>query len=383
MVCKELFQKIDELNSMYLDVWEDICNIESPTKYKEGVDAVGQYFAKMAEARGWKVEYNRQSVSGDVVCITMNPDVDAQPVSFSGHMDTVHPVGMFGTPAVHREGNRIYGPGVKDCKGGVVAAFLAMDALDQCGFRARPVQLLLQSDEEGSSMASNKTTIQYICEQAKNSIAFLNLEGYSAGFTTLKRKGIASFRFDVTGKETHSSRCATEGANAIAEAAHKILTLEKLKDNDGITCNCAVISGGTVVNTVPGKCSFSTNFRFATQEQLDWIKQYVKEVAETVHVPGCTCTVEQISIRVAMELTERNQELLKKANRIFAENGLPCLEGRMVRGGADGADVTAYGIPCLDSLGVVGSGTHSIEEYAELDSLADCAKRIGAVAYCI
>ncbi len=383
MVCKELFQKIDELNDTYLNVWEDVCNIESPTKYKEGVDAVGQHFAKMAEERGWKVEFCRQPVSGDVVCITMNPDVDARPVSFSGHIDTVHPVGMFGTPAVHRDGDKIYGPGVKDCKGGVVAGFLAMDALDQCGFRARPVQLLLQSDEENSSMRSNKTTIQYICEKSKDAVAFLNLEGYKAGFSTLTRKGIVSFRFDVTGKESHSSRCAKEGANAIAEAAHKILALDKLKDDAGITCNCAVINGGTVENTVPGKCSFSTNFRFATQEQLDWIKQYVKEVAETVHVPGCTCTVEQISIRVAMEKTQKNVDLLEKANRIFAENGLPCLKGNMLRGGSDGADVTAYGIPCMDSQGVVGDGTHSIEEYAELDSLADSAKRIAAIAYCI
>jgi len=74
---------------------------------------------------------------------------------------------------------------------------------------------------------------------------------------------------------------------------------------------------------------------------------------------------------------------LERVNYIFAENGLPTLEGRTVRGGSDGADVTAYGIPCLDSLGVIGSGTHSIDEYAELDSLAASAKRLAAIIYCI
>ena len=382
-MCSNVFQKIDELNSTYLDVWEDVCNIESPTNYKEGVDAVGNYFAKKAEERGWKVEFCRQPVSGNAVCITMNPDVDVPPVSLSGHIDTVHPVGMFGTPAVHRDEKRIYGPGVKDCKGGVVAAFLAMDALWQCGFRSRPVQLLLQSDEENSSRTSNKATIQYICKQAENAIAFLNLEGYSHGKTTLKRKGIARFRFEVTGTETHASRCATEGANAIAEAAYKIIALEKLKDDAGITCNCGVIQGGTVDNTVAGRCSFSVNFRFATGEQLEWIRQYVEEVAAEVHVPGCTCTVEQLGVRVAMEMTERNVKLLETVNHIFNKNGLPTLEAGTLRGGSDGADVTAYGIPCLDSLGVVGNGTHSIKEYAELDSLAESAKRMAAIIYCI
>ena len=70
--------------------------------------------------------------------------------------------------------------------------------------------------------------------------------------------------------EAHSSNCATAGANAICEAAHKIIELEKIKDKHGLTCNCSVISGGTTVNTVPGHCEFKANVRFATQEQQAW-----------------------------------------------------------------------------------------------------------------
>lgn len=49
-------------------------------------------------------------------------------------MDTVHPVGLFGTPPVKQEGDKIYGPGVVDCKGGIVAAFFAMRTLNDCRF---------------------------------------------------------------------------------------------------------------------------------------------------------------------------------------------------------------------------------------------------------
>ena len=70
---KKVFETIDSLYDSYIKVWEDICNIESPTAYKDGVDSVGKYFADFAASRGWKVEYCRQPVSGDVVCITMNP----------------------------------------------------------------------------------------------------------------------------------------------------------------------------------------------------------------------------------------------------------------------------------------------------------------------
>lgn len=162
MKCKALFEQIDALNSKYISIWEECCNIESPTKYKAGVDAVGNYFAALAHAQGWKVERFEHDKAGDVICITMNPDADAAPICFSGHMDTVHPVGSFGTPAVRIEGDKIYGPGVEDCKGGIVAGFLAMEALQKEGFTERPVMMLLQSDEEVGSAISDKATIGYM-----------------------------------------------------------------------------------------------------------------------------------------------------------------------------------------------------------------------------
>ena len=375
---QKLFQTIDQLYDTYLNVWEDVCNIESPTVCKEGVDAVGQYFIRMAEERGWKVETGHQDVAGDTVCITMNADVQAPPLALSGHIDTVHPVGLFGNPPVRRENGKIYGPGVSDCKGGVVAAMLAMDALHRCGYRKRPVQLLLQSDEEFN--LSSKTTIRWICDKAKDAVAFINLEAYVEGFVCLTRKGIATFTFDITGVEAHSSFCAVEGANAIAEAAHKILELEKWKDHDGITCNCGVISGGSVPNTVPGKCEFKANVRYVTNEQLEWVKAEMQRIADTVYVPGCSSTVRLTGSRVAMEYTRRNEELIENMNAAYARAGLPELKPYRRTGGSDAADVTVYGIPCVDSLGVDGRRQHSVEEYATQESLRESAYRMAAAA---
>jgi len=381
MVCVDVFKKIDELNDTYLDVWEKACTIESPTNYKAGVDEVGRFFAGMAKERGWEVEYSRQDVSGDVVCITMNPNVDAAPLCVSGHIDTVHPVGSFGEIPVRRDGEKIYGPGVTDCKGGVVAGFYAMDALWQCGYNRRPVRLLLQTDEEVSSMQSGKSTINYICEKAKTAVAFLNLETHGVGKTCLTRKGVIKFRFHVEGRAGHSSRCVTEGANAVIDAAHKMIELDRLKDDDGITCNCAIVNGGTVANSIPGECTFTVDVRYANAEQYAWICRYVEELAATAHVPGCSCTYEVISERVSMEPNEKNLALLDAANKLLVENGLPELKAIKLRGGSDAADATAYGIPCLDSLGTRGGGSHTLHEFAYLESLAEAAKRVAAIAY--
>ena len=128
-----LFEEIDRLNDCYLNMWEDVGNQESHTNDKAGVDAVGRYFAEKARETGWTVEIYPQPVSGDVVVITLNPEAPGAPLALSGHIDTVHPVGLFGSPAVKRDETKIYGPGVNDCKGGVVAGFMAMDALEKCG----------------------------------------------------------------------------------------------------------------------------------------------------------------------------------------------------------------------------------------------------------
>ncbi len=380
MKCNEIFECIDSLNESYIKIWEDVCNIESPTKFKAGVDACGEYFAEFARGKGWKVEYFRQSVAGDVVDITLNPDADEKPIIFSAHLDTVHPVGSFGTPAVRIEGEKMFGPGVCDCKGGAVAALMAMDALERCGFKSRPIKLILQTDEEVSSMISNKATIGYMCAEAVKSVAFINLEGSKPGEACLIRKGTITFTFTVEGIEAHGSMCATQGANAILDAAHKIIELEKLKDKDGLTCNCGVISGGTVSNTVPGRCEFKANIRFANSEQLAWVREHVKQIADTVHVPGCKCHVNNPKGRVAMEPSAKNDELLAKMNLIFAENGLPELKAVKHNGASDAADVTFAGAACIDSLGVTGGKIHSPDEFAYIDSLAEAAKRLAAVA---
>lgn len=383
MKCKYLFEKIDELYDDYVEVWENICRIESPTAYKVGVDEVGKFVIAIAQEHGWNVEIHEEKISGNAIAITMNPEALAEPVVFSAHMDTVHPVGSFGNEVVRRDENYIYGPGVLDCKGGIVQSLLAMHALEAAGFKERPIILLLQSDEEVGSRTSQKRTVRFMCEKAKNAVAFLNLEGSSEGYAILSRKGIVYYTFKIKGIEAHSSLCATRGANAIEEAAHKIIEIAKIKDAEGVTCNCGVISGGSVPNTVPGECSFSVNIRYVNSEQLEWVTKEMQRIADTVYVPGCSTTLLKTGERVAMELKDKNVELLDKINKIFAESGLSTLKAGKANGGSDAADVTHFGIPCIDSLGVTGGDIHSPGEFGTLKSLNEYAKRIASIAYCI
>jgi glutamate carboxypeptidase len=309
----------------------------------------------------------------------MNPESGEKPLVLSGHIDTVYPVGAFPTPAVHREEGRIYGPGVIDCKGGVVAAVMAMDALQQCGFWKRPVKLIIQTDEETGSKTSSKQTIGFMLEKARDAVAFLNLEGVQYGTAVLSRKGILRYRFTVTGLSAHSAKC-TEGANAICEAAYKIIELEKWKDTDRITCTCGVIQGGTAPNSVADSCVFQADIRFADQQQYQEVVHRCQQIAEESKVEGCTCCLEKVSERPAMPRTSQNEALFAKMNEICENCGLLVLAPRHAPGGSDAAYTTLYGIPTVDSIGVDGGKIHSPQEFAYIESLVDCAKRLAAMA---
>ena len=378
MKTEEIFAKLDELEQEYINFWVDICNIESPTNFKEGVDAVGRFISKKAKEFGWEVEVSPQEVSGDAICITMNADSKEKPIVLSGHMDTVHPVGSFGTPTSKIEDGKLFAPGAEDCKGGITSAFYSMAALYKSGYKKRPVKLVLQSDEEVGSVTSNKKTVEFMAEKAQGCEAFLNCEGYWPHMVVIERKGIRRYNIEVSGKAMHSAACYN-GASAVCEAAHKIIELEKFKDKDGITCNCGIINGGSTPNTVADKCVFTADFRYKKSDDLSVIEQAVKDVCEKTAVEGTSATYQVKSYRCAMERVERNEKLLERVNEIFERNDIPTVKPVANNGGSDAADMTSAGITCLDSFGVVGGGIHSVGEYALISSLKEAARRIVAV----
>ena len=375
----KLFSEIDNLEDKYLKVWEELCNIESPTSDKAAVDEAGRYLIAIAESCGYSVKVLEERVSGNPISITVG-EGSGEPVVFSGHIDTVFSKGAFGYPPVTYQEDTIHGPGVNDCKGGVVAAFYAAEALARMGYNKRPIKIIIQTDEEMSSAPSEKRTVDFMMTEARGAVAFLNCEGLKSGKLVLSRKGILDYKWTVKGVEAHSSSSATMGSNAIAEAASKILEIEKIKDKDGITASVNIISGGATPNTVAGECSFIVDVRYATEAQRAEVEARFAEIAASAYIEGCTTQVELFKERPPMELVDRNIQLLARINEAFAKAGLPVLESAFSAGGSDAAYATAAGIPCVDNFGTRGGYIHSTKEYAFIASLKESAIRLAVAA---
>ncbi|MBR3144679.1 MAG: M20/M25/M40 family metallo-hydrolase [Clostridia bacterium] len=382
MNTEKLFEEIDRLNDKYIGFLQDVIRLESPTSSKSSVDECGNYFIKKAKELGFKVTTAPMEKSGDAVSITLNPDVDAKPVCISGHIDTVHPVGFFGDNPIRFEGDKMFGPGSGDCKGGVVAGFCVLEALKNIGFNERPVKLILQTDEENSSATSDKATVKFICEEAKDAVALLNVEpAKKANDVIIERKGILKYSINIKGVSSHASICFREDvASAVAEAAHKIIEIEKYKNKDGITANVGLINGGTAINTVPAECNMSIDFRYKTEEQFKEIENFIENLCKKSYLEGTVSTVSLFGHRLSMPLCEKNTNLLKNSNEALKKAGLEPLVPAVTYGGSDAADFTNYGIPVLDQLGVISIGAHTINEHMLLSSFAPCAKRLVALA---
>ncbi len=378
--CDALFHELSLLEGKYLSFLEALCNIESPTDCKYGLDAAGALIAEHGRALGFAVEIIPQSRAGDLVRVSMCCASSARPIILSAHIDTVHPIGSFGKPAVRIEGDRIFGPGVLDDKGGAVAALYAMEALARCGYQERPIIFIAQTDEEVGSALSRGETIGYICREAMGCEAFINCESLHPGVAILERKGILRYRFVIRGRVAHAARC-DRGASAVLEAAYKIIEIEKYKDPNGITCSCSLLSGGEVANSVPGRCEFAVDVRVGNKREQKEIEAALAAIAHTAYVAGTECELIPISARPAMERSTQNLDFLEKINRIYAENGMQTLApGRSV-GGSDAANVALLGVRVIDSLGCEGGGMHTTGEYAYLRSLKEAAARIASIIY--
>ena len=145
-----------------LDLLTKLVEYETPSNDKARVDRLITFIEGECAARGAaSVErYPLQDV-GDALLAKWNDDAPGKPILFMCHQDTVHPVGMLVTNPAHVEDGKFYGPGALDMKAGTMLALETIQGLRECGdLPARPIWLLVTSDEEIGSEASEPIIVQ-------------------------------------------------------------------------------------------------------------------------------------------------------------------------------------------------------------------------------
>jgi len=285
------------------------------------------------------------------------------------HVDTVYGPGTVAQRPFRIEGDRAYGPGVGDEKGGVVNAVTALEILHRLGFKDyATITLLLDSSEELGSPGST----ELIKTLARQSDVEFNMEpGDPPDALTVWRKGGGDIEVKVQGRAAHAGMVPENGRNAALELVHQIEVLQNLfpESGAGTTVNLTVVKAGDRTNIIPDAAQATFDVRFRNLPDFDSVlARFKASIAPTV-IPDTTVTVTS-SGTAYPPLTENAQidALGKRAQAIYAELGKTVtLSGN--GGASESAVAMSVGTPALDGLGYVGAGFHTDHEWIDLTSV--------------
>ncbi|MCL6613257.1 MAG: M20 family metallopeptidase [Firmicutes bacterium] len=345
-----------------LALLERLVNLDTPSGERAGILAAGELLA--GELRALRMEMETiVDPSGGLhfkAAIGKGPEV-----ILLAHLDTVFPKGTAAERPFRIEGERAYGPGVSDCKSGVVTVLGALRRLEAGGWPALRLVCFFNSDEELGSPGSRL----YFAEMAGGAAAALVVEpARGEELITVSRQGIGRFTLRVFGKAAHSGSDYAEGRSAVLELAHKIIAVHLTDLGAGVTLNVGVISGGIRPNVVPDLATAEIDLRVTEEGQIGPAVAALERIAMESSVPGTSASLSGGITRPPLPPKEANLKLYRRIEEVGRRLGMD-LKPFHSGGGSDANLLAASGVPVLDGLGPAGGGHHSEAEYMSIPSL--------------
>jgi glutamate carboxypeptidase len=353
--------------------------VESPTYHTDGVNQMMDLAQGSLEDLGADIErLPGLDGYGDVVIGRLaNATGNTGPgILVMSHLDTVHVLGTLdSTLPIRREGDKVFGPGILDMKGGARLGLEAMAALQRSDVQTKlPVTYMFTSDEEVGS-PSTRTRIE---AEAKKHDYILVPEPLRAwGDLVTGRHAIQRFFVRTIGQPSHAGANKAQGRSAIARMAELISRIEAMTDYDrGITYAVGTVKGGVFVNVVAIQCTAEVLCVAPSDELL-------KELRSSMHAlageeDGVRIEIEQSVDRPIAPEHDKTMALFEKAQVLGKEIGLEfshCKSG----GGSDGNFTGALGLATLDGLGVGGGGAHTFGEHLLVSSLVPRTRLLAAL----
>ncbi len=288
-----------------------------------------------------------------------------------GHLDTV--IEHSSHAPLRRDGDRLYGPGTVDMKGGVVLALGVAGALAARPDAFAEVSLLLVTDEEwrrheflhGQRFASYDACLCFEGGQ-------LTSDGDEA--VVVRRKAAGTMRVVATGRASHSGSAPDRGRNALLALATTAIDLARHHDPGGaerLSVVPTVVRSGDAFNVVPADGELLFDMRADRSDSFDAVCAAVPG-----ELDGVGLEAKMLRIWPGMDSREATRGLLERAGSRLGRPIIGC-----PRGGASDASHFASSIPLtVDGLGPRGGGAHTPEEFVHAPSLRQRAEVALAVA---
>ena len=351
---------------------ERLVNIETGTGDAQGMAAMAELLEGELRALGATVTRHKAAEGrvGDNI-VGRIPGKGGRKLLLMAHMDTVYVRGTLAKAPFRIEGNKAYGPGIADDKGGVAIILHTLRLLKARGFDGfGELVVMFNTDEEKGSFGS-RALIQQLAAQAD---VVLSFEPTQAGKESLVlgTAGIVYYKVAVKGLAAHAGANPELGVNALVEASDIVLRTMDLDDKaNNLRFNWTVAKAGAVPNIIPDQASLEANIRYARSEDLDKLLATLEQrIQGRKKLEKSQITITPDRGRPAFNANAGGRRLVEQAVAIYKEAGGTLAVVPQTGGGTDAAYAALSGKPVIESLGLPGFGYHSDQaEYVDLDAI--------------
>lgn len=366
----QLLKKAEAEQKSYLATVKELVDIDTGTGQALGLKTVSAMLVERLKGLGAEVTTTPATPSaGDNIVGTLK-GTGSKNFLLMVHYDTVFGPGTAAKRPFKLDGERAYGPGVADAKGGVAMILHSLQLLQDQKFNDfGTLTVLFNPDEETGSAGSKKI----IAELARQQDYVFSYEPPDRDAVTVATNGINGVFLDVKGKSSHAGSAPEAGHNAAMELAHQMLQLKDLGDPaKGTTVNWTLIKAGEKRNIIPSSASAEADMRYADLSETDRVLADAQRIAAKKLIDGTEVTLRLEKGRPPLAKNPGSEQLAKAAQALYGKIGRN-IEPIAMRFGTDAgyAYMPESAKPAvLETMGVVGAGLHADDEYIELSSIA-------------
>jgi succinyl-diaminopimelate desuccinylase len=327
------------------------------TSTADGIHSAAGFVKGWLEARDIEVE---TALNNGLPVLAATVGAKSGPtIVFHGHLDVVPAETEQFEPRI--DGDRLYGRGAYDMKGGLASMMCATrDLAAQDKVKVHFVMCCDEESEEDESRGSD-----YIAKKMGYLGDFAITGEPTDMLIGVQAKGVLLLRIDVRGRAAHGST-PWLGDNAVLKAIDVFRAIQSLpfaressEMFDRASINLGRVYGGDVPNKVPDHCVIDVDIRFLPGQDADEILSEVERIPDT--------RVDVIFRRDPVVVPKTNPFVATLAEAISGSH-----PAERISVGRDGAsDITAWldsGVPGVE-FGPEGAGHHGPEEWVSVASL--------------
>ncbi len=369
----------------------DLVQINSinPTLVKDsaGETAIATYLRRQMTNIGLDVCVHEATAGRPSVVGRLRGSGSGPSLMFNGHTDTVGVDGMSGPFDAGLNGDRLFGRGAYDMKGGLAACLAAAKSLKDAGLRlAGDLFIAAVADEEYASIGTSEVLRQYRPDAAiVTEPTHLKL--------CLAHKGFVWLEVETIGRAAHGSRYDL-GIDAnlrmgrfLAELDHMERELRNRPAHRLVgppSLHAPILQGGTGLSTYAAKCTLQIERRTVPGESESQVLLEVQKIIAklTNADPSFHATAKILFSREPLETSAETpiaKALQAAARGLFGHE----LEHSAHRGWTDAALLSAAGVDTI-LVGPSGSGAHETTEWVDLPSVVNLTTLLAQTAlnYC-